>query len=74
MSRPSDAQVFRLRAAIARDQSKYWWRMFWKPAPSPKELDRRERLWMWWGSVGFIAQVNANTLAREADRSAQHER
>jgi hypothetical protein len=74
MRLPATAEGFRLRAAIARDQTRHWGRLFWQPAPTRRELDRRERLWFWWGGVGFFAEVQARTLATEKARSVERER
>lgn len=56
MSIPSFTDAACLRAAIAKDQTVHWRRLFWQPAPTKKELDRRERLWFWWGSIGWQAE------------------
>jgi len=48
--------------------------MFWEPARSRKELDRRERLWHWWGSVGFFSEMQAKILAKEKATSGERER
>lgn len=52
----SITEAARLRAAIAREQTVHWRRAFWQTAPTKKELDRRERLWFWWGSIGWQAE------------------
>jgi hypothetical protein len=74
VSLPTTPEGFRLRAAIARDQGRHWYRKLWEPARSRKELERRERLWFWWGGVGFFAQVQANTMDKAKARSGEHER
>ena len=60
----------RMRAAIARDQTQHWRRLFWAPAKTKKELERRETMWFWWGSIGWQAEVAARTLARQAERGS----
>lgn len=74
MRPPTTAEGFRLRAAIARDQTRHWRQKFWEPARSRKELDLRERLWHWWGSLGFFSEMQAKVLAKEKGRSAERER
>jgi len=53
---PPFADASRIREAIARDQTQHWRRLFWQPARSKKELDRRERNWFWWGGIGWHAE------------------
>jgi hypothetical protein len=60
MVMPSITEAARMRAAIARDQTVHWRRLFWEPARTKKELDRRERLWFWWGSTGWQAEQAAH--------------
>ena len=60
----------RMRAAIARDQTQHWKRLFWAPAKTKKELARRETMWFWCGSIGWQAEVAARTLARQAERGS----
>ena len=67
---PSTAQAWRMRAAIARDQTSHWRRLFWEPARTKAELERRERLWFFWGSLGWQAE----NQARWKERSNVHER
>ena len=67
-------QVARLRAAVAREQTAYWRRMFWEPARSKKELERRERNWFWWGSVGWQAEMASRGIWLQKERSFAHER
>ena len=74
MRLPTTPEGFRLRAAIARDQTSHWRQLFWEPARSRKELDRRERLWHWWGSLGFFSEMQAKILAKEKARSGERER
>jgi hypothetical protein len=50
---PSITEAARLRAAIARDQTSHWRRLFWKPARTKRELERRERMWFWRGGIRF---------------------
>ncbi len=73
MSRPTYEQAAKLRAAIARDQRLHWWRLFWEIAPTKRELERRERLWMWWGSVEFQARMAARGLTIGRERSFARE-
>jgi hypothetical protein len=65
----SITEVARLRAAIARDQTRYWARVFWQTAPTKKELDRRERNWFWWGGTGWIAEQAAHGRWLTRDQS-----
>lgn len=74
MRLPTTAAGFRLRAAIARDQTIHWRQMFWTPARTRRELSRREQLWFWWGGVGFFSEMQAKTLAKEKARSDERER
>jgi hypothetical protein len=74
MTLPTTTQGWRLRAAIARDQTTHWRRMFWAPARTKRELARREQLWFWWGGIGFLAEMEAKTLAKEKVRSGERER
>jgi hypothetical protein len=72
MSIPSFTDSARLRAAIAKDQTVNWRRLFWEPAQparTKKELDRRERLWFWWGSTGWQAELAARGVTISAERS-----
>jgi hypothetical protein len=66
---PSFADASRMRAAIARDQTQHWRRLFWQPARSKKELDRRERLWFWWGSIGWQAEMAARGVMTQREQS-----
>jgi hypothetical protein len=59
----------RMRAAIARDQTSHWRRLFWEAAPTKKELDRRERLWFWWGSIGWQAGLAARGIWLQREKS-----
>jgi hypothetical protein len=63
-----------MRAAIARDQTSHWRHLFWEPAQTKKELDRRERLWFWWGSTDWQAQMAARGLWLIRERSFANER
>ena len=74
MRLPTTADGYRLRAAIAREQTTHWRQMFWAPARTKRELARREQLWFWWGSVGFHAEMEAKTLAKVNARTVEHER
>ena len=67
-------QAARLRAAIARDQTTHWRRLFWQVAPTKKELDRRERNWFWWGSIGWQAELAARGIPISRERSFARER
>ena len=69
MSGPSYTDAARLRAAIARDQTVHWRRLFWQSARTKKELDRRERLWFWWGSTGWFAQLAARGVTISAEKT-----
>ena len=69
MTTPPSTDALRLRAAIARDQTKHWRRLFWEPAPTKRELDRRESLWFWWGSTGWQAEMAARGVGLMAERS-----
>jgi hypothetical protein len=69
MSMPSFTDAARVRAAIAKDQTVHWRRLFWQPAPNKKELDRRERLWFWWGSTGWFAELAARGVTISAEKS-----
>ena len=60
----------RMRAAIARDQTQHWRRLFWAPAKTKKELARSETMWFRWGSIGCQTEVAARTLARQAKRGS----
>ena len=64
----------RLRAAIATDQTVHRRRLFWQPAPTKRELDRRERLWFWWGSTGWLAELAARGVTISAKRSLARDR
>jgi len=66
---PSFADASRMRAAIARDQTQHWRRLFWQPARGKKELDRRERLWFWWGSIGWQAELASRGVMTQLERS-----
>jgi len=66
---PSYIAAARLRAAIAKDQTAHWRRLFWEPVRTKKELDRRERLWFWWGGIGWQAELAARGVTISADRS-----
>ncbi len=67
MSEPitSATEAARLRAAIARDQTSHWRQLFWEPARTKKELGRRESLWFWWGSNGWMAEREHHRLKKE---------
>ncbi len=69
MSGPSYTDAARLRAAIARDQTVHWRRLFWQPAFTKKELEKRERLWFWWGSIGWQAELAARGVTISAEKS-----
>jgi len=69
MSVPSFEDAARLRAAIAKDQTVHWGRLFWQPARTRKELEKRERLWFWWGSIGWQAVLAARGVTISAERS-----
>lgn len=69
MTIPSLTEALRLRAAIAKDQTAHWRRLFWEPAPSKKEADRREWLWFWWRSTGLFAELSSRGLTISAERS-----
>jgi len=71
---PSITQAARLRAAIARSQTQHWRNLFWQPAPTKKELDRRESLWFWWGSVGWQAEMASRGNWLQKQRSFANER
>jgi len=66
---PSFADASRMRAAIARDQTQHWRRLFWQPARTKKELDRRERLWFWWGSIGWQAELASRGVPTQLEQS-----
>jgi hypothetical protein len=66
-------QAARMRAAIARDQRLHWWRLFWESAPTKRELERRERLWMWWGSIEWAARQAARGVTISRERSFARE-
>jgi hypothetical protein len=68
MSTPSLTDAARVRAAIARDQTSHWRRLFWEVAPSKKELNRREGLWFWWGSIGWQAEMAARNPSLQPER------
>ena len=74
MSIPSYEEAARLRAAIARDQTAHWRHLFWQPARTKKELDRRERLFFWWGSTGWFAEAASRGVTISAEKSFAHER
>ena len=74
MTMPTFEEASRLRAAIARDQTRYWLHMFWQPAKTKRELDRRERNWFWWGSIGWQAQLAARGVLLKLERSWANER
>lgn len=59
MTVPSITEAARMRAAIARSQTQHWRRLFWEPARTKKELEHRERMWFWWGSTGWQAELAA---------------
>ena len=69
MSIPSYTDAARMRAAIARDQTAHWRRLFWQPARTKRELENRERLWFWWGSIGWQAELAARGVNLSAERS-----
>ena len=69
MSIPSLTAALRLRAAIAKDQTAHWRRLFWEPAPSKTEAQRREWLWFWWRSTGLFAELSPRSLTIPAERS-----
>ena len=69
MSAPTYTDAARLRAAIAKDQTAHWRRLFWQPARTKKELSRRERLWFWWGSTGWFAELAARGVTISAEKS-----
>jgi hypothetical protein len=69
MSAPTYTDAARLRAAVARDQAAHWRRLLWEPARSKKELDKRERLWFWWGSIGWQAGLAARGVTISAEKS-----
>ena len=74
MTLPTFEHASKLRAAIARDQTRHWWRMFWEPARTKRELDRRERLWFWWGSIGWQAELEARGVNTRLERNWAYER
>jgi hypothetical protein len=71
---PSISEAARLRAAIAREQTSHWRRLVWEPARTKKELDRRERLWFWWGSIGWQAELASRGFWLQKERSFANER
>ena len=56
-------------AIDAKDQTAHWRRLFWQPARTKKELSRRERLWFWWGSTGWFAELAARGVTISAEKS-----
>jgi hypothetical protein len=66
---PSSTDAARMRAAIARDQTSHWRRLFWEPARTKKELDRRERMWFWWGSIGWQAEMASRGISTHLEQS-----
>ena len=74
MTVPTFQQASRLRAAVARDQTSHWRRLFWEPARTKRELDRRERLWFWWGSTGWQAELEARGVNVRLEKSWANER
>jgi len=69
MSIPSLSDALRLRAAIAKDQTAHWRRIFWDPAPSKREAQRREYLWFWWRCTVLFAELSFRSLTIPAERS-----
>jgi hypothetical protein len=66
---PTFNEASRMRAAIARDQTRHWRQLFWQPARTKKELDRRERLWFWWGSTGWQAELASRGVPIQLEQS-----
>ncbi|HVC76221.1 MAG TPA: hypothetical protein VND96_06865 [Candidatus Micrarchaeaceae archaeon] len=66
---PSITDVARQRAAIARDQNTHWRKALFQPAKTKKELDRCERLWFWWGGIGWQAEMAVRGLWLQRERS-----
>jgi hypothetical protein len=71
---PSITEAARLRAAIARDQTSHWRRLFWEPARTKKELERRERMWFWWGSTGWQAEMATRGVWLQKEHTFANER
>lgn len=69
MTELTPEQLAGLHAAVARDQTPYWRRMFWEPARTKKELERRERNLFWWGSVGWQAEMATRGIGLQKERS-----
>jgi hypothetical protein len=74
MTIPSLTAAERMRTAIARDQTSHWRRLFWEVAPSKKELNRRESMWFWWGSIGWQAEMAARHPSLLPERGYAHGR
>jgi hypothetical protein len=66
---PTITDAARLRAAVARDQTAYWRKALFQPARTKKELDRYERLWFWWGSIGWQAEMAARGMWLQREQS-----
>ncbi len=66
---PSFVEASRIRAAIARDQTQHWRRLFWQPARTKKELEQREKLWFWWGGIGWQAELASRGVPTQLERS-----
>jgi hypothetical protein len=58
-----------MRAAIARDQKHHWWELWWQPAPTKKEVARRERLWFRWRCIQHFAELEEQRSPMGAERS-----
>jgi hypothetical protein len=65
----SFTEASRIRHAIARDQTRHWWNLFCQLARTKKEVDRRERLWLWWGGVRFFAQLESRGVTSQLEKS-----
>ncbi len=74
MTMPSLTEAARLRAAIARAQTQHWRHLFWQPAPTKKELERRESMWFWWGSIGWQAELAARGVGLDREKGFAHAR
>ena len=63
----------KLRSAIAKDQRLHYWRLFCEPVLTRRELERRERMWMWWGGIEWQARMAARGLPISKERSFARE-
>ena len=71
---PSTTEAARIRHAIARDQRQRWWDLWWQPAPTKRESDRRERLWFRWRVISFQSELATRSARTQEEHSLGNER